>query len=179
MLLFRFASSRPAILCLSLCLGAAAAVVCAPSASAQENLGYQMPPQVLADIIDAPPTPGVYLSPDKEWLLLLERPGYPSIEEVAQPELRLAGLRINPRNNGPSRARNMNGLLFQRLSDGKEVRVTGFPEGAYLTGPSWSPDGKSIAFVVNHDNRLSLWYAELKNGEARRVTPTSARMLRN
>ena len=72
-------------------------------AMAQEPaLTYQMPPQVLADIIDAPPTPGVYLSPDKEWLLLLERPGNPSIEEVAAPELRLAGLRINPRSMGRS-----------------------------------------------------------------------------
>jgi dipeptidyl aminopeptidase/acylaminoacyl peptidase len=149
----------------------AVALCCAVGAAAQETGGYQMPPQVLADIMDAPPTPGVFLSPDKEWLLLLERPGFPSIEEVAQPEIRLAGLRINPRSNGPSRARNMNGLLFQKLSDGKEVRVAGFPEGAYITSPSWSPDGKRIAFVITHQDQLSLWYADLKNGQAKKVTP--------
>jgi dipeptidyl aminopeptidase/acylaminoacyl peptidase len=135
-----------------------------------------MPPQVLADIIDAPPTPGVYLSPDNEWLLLLERPGYPPISEVAQPELRLAGLRINPRSNGPSRARSLSGLTCQRLSDGQEVKVTGLPAEARITGPSWSPDGKRIAFVVNSEDKLSLWYAELKNGEAVRVTPDTIRL---
>ena len=136
-----------------------------------DALSYQMPPQVLADLIDAPPTPGVYLSPDNEWLLLLERPGSPPISEVAQPELRLAGLRINPRSNGPSRARSLNGLTFRKLSDGKETRVTGLPDEARITGVSWAPDGKRIAFVVNADDKLSLWYAELKNGKAVRVTP--------
>jgi hypothetical protein len=43
------------------------------------------------------------LAPDGRTLLLAEQPGLPGIAEVAQPELRLAGLRINPRNNGPSR----------------------------------------------------------------------------
>jgi len=142
-----------------------------PALAEGDALEYQMPPQVLADIIDAPPTPGVYLSPDNEWLLLLERPGYTPITEVAQPELRLAGLRINPRSNGPSRARSLNGLTFQRLSDGEEIKVTGLPEEARLTGVSWAPDGKRIAFVVNSADNLSLWFAELKNGKAVRVSP--------
>ncbi len=160
----------PAPRALSVLLALTAVLFCLPGL-AGAALDYQMPPQVLADIIDAPPTPSVYLSPDKAWLLLLERPGYPSIEEVAQPEMRLAGLRINPRSNGPSRARNLSGLSFQRLNDGKIVPVTGFPEGAYITGPSWSPDGQRIAFVINHHDQLSLWYADLKDGKARRVTP--------
>jgi dipeptidyl aminopeptidase/acylaminoacyl peptidase len=147
-------------------------IVLFTAASADDTAtGYQMPPQVLADIIDAPPTPSVYLSPDSEWMLLLHRPGLPSIEEVAQPELRLAGLRINPRSNGPSRARALNGLTFRRLSDATERPVVGFPEGARITGVSWSYDAKRVAFVVNSEDKLSLWSAELKDGKARRVTP--------
>ena len=48
------------------------AVLAADGASA-----YRMPPQVLADIIDAPQTTTVALSPDGAWLLLLNRPGCP------------------------------------------------------------------------------------------------------
>jgi dipeptidyl aminopeptidase/acylaminoacyl peptidase len=134
-------------------------------------ISYQMPPQILADIIDAHPTPGVYLSPGGEWMLLLIRPGLPSIEEVAQPELRLAGLRINPRSNGPSRERTLSGLTFRRLSDGAERPVEGIPGGARITSVSWSYDAERIAFVVNYKDRLSLWSAELKNGKARQVSP--------
>ncbi|MCP4292937.1 MAG: S9 family peptidase [bacterium] len=133
--------------------------------------GYQMPTQVLADIIDAPQTPWVLVSPDNEWLVFVGRPGLPSIEEVAQPELRLAGLRINPRINGRSRQVYGNSVKFQRLDDGKERQVTGLPEGARLNGFSWSDDGKRIAFVVTLSDRISLWTAELKSGKARQATP--------
>jgi len=65
---------------------------------------YQSPPKAIADLVDAPPTPSVSFSPDHHWMLIMERASLPSIEELSQPELRLAGLRINPRTNGPSRA---------------------------------------------------------------------------
>jgi dipeptidyl aminopeptidase/acylaminoacyl peptidase len=145
------------------------AVVHAQGGSAE--LGYQMPPQILADIIDAPPTPSVSLSPDNQWLLHLERPGYPPISEVAQPELRLAGLRINPRSNGPSRGWKLNGLLFQNLTSGEELRVTGLPDEPRITNVSWAPDAQTVAFVVNIADRLTLWTAAVKNGTTRRITP--------
>lgn len=133
--------------------------------------GYRLPPQVLVDIIDAAPTPAVVLSPDRAWLLLLEQPGLPPIEEVAQPELRLAGLRLNPRTNGPSRDRNLSGLVLRRLEDGQERRITGLPPAAPITGVSWSPDGKRIACVVTLQDKLTLWAADLAGGQARSVTP--------
>ena len=72
------------------------AVVLAPSATAQQR--YQDPPQPIARILDTPPLPLVTVSPDRSTLLLVERTALPSIEEVAGPELRLAGIRLDPRN---------------------------------------------------------------------------------
>ncbi len=152
------------VCCLLLCAAA-------PAVAQDAAVTYQMPDPVLAAMIDAPPTPLVAVGPQNEWLLLLEQPGYPSIAEVAAPELRLAGLRINPRDNGPSRARPSTGLVFQQIKDGKEVRVTGLPTDARITGVSWSPDGQRIAFVVTVDERLSLWTAAIKDGKARRLGP--------
>lgn len=152
-------------------------LVLAPlDALAQDETGYQMPPQILADIIDAPQTPWVSISPDNQWMMFLERPGLPSIEEVAQPELRLAGLRINPRTNGPSRQGNAVGLVFHNIDDGKEKQVTGIPEGARITGISWSHDSQRVAFNVTMGDRISLWYAELKNAKAKEITPKGLRL---
>ncbi len=145
-------------------------------AAEDTKIGYQMPPQVLADIIDAPQTPWVSISPNNEWMMFIERPGLPSIEEVAQPELRLAGLRINPRTNGRSRQTSGDGLRFQNMKDGEERQVTGIPEDARLTGFSWSNDGKRVAFIVTMDDRISLWTAELKNAKAKQVSPENMRL---
>ena len=45
----------------------------------------------------------LYLLTDRP-ILLMARENVPGIDQLAQPELRLAGSRINPRNNGPSRS---------------------------------------------------------------------------
>jgi hypothetical protein len=76
---------------------------CFASVSAQDAATYQRPPQAIADLVEAPSTPAVLFSPDKAWMVFLDRSDYPTIEELSRPELRIAGLRINPDNFGQSR----------------------------------------------------------------------------
>ena len=134
--------------------------------------GYQMPPAAIAELADAPTTPFVTIGPDPNWMVLIMRPGLPAIEEVAQPELRVAGLRINPRTNGPSRGRTYEALVFRRISDGLERAVTGLPEDPRISNIAWSPDGQLFAFTTTKDDRLDLWVAELKDGKARKISKT-------
>src|SRR5688500_5765114 len=74
------------------------------------NLTYQRPPEPMARLIEAPFTPSVMLNSKADWMLVVERPGYPTIEEVAAPEIRIAGLRINPAVNGSSRVSYINNI---------------------------------------------------------------------
>jgi hypothetical protein len=62
--------------------------------------GYQKAPQPISDILNARPTPLVQLSPDGKWLLVADRLANPPVADLAQPMLRIAGLRINPGTNG-------------------------------------------------------------------------------
>src|SRR6185436_12629586 len=70
---------------------------------AQDDFTYRTPPKDILDLVMAKPTPGVSINSKGDWMILLERSTFPGIEELAQPELRIAGLRINPKNFGPSR----------------------------------------------------------------------------
>src|SRR5580698_5515528 len=86
-------------------LAASIAMVCGFTglSIAQTSLTYQKAPDAIEELLDAPPTPVVKPSPDGLALLVEQPQGFPSIAEVAQPRLRLAGIRVKPANNGPSR----------------------------------------------------------------------------
>lgn len=154
-----------AVAALGLLLGGAAQAQEARSAE-----GYQVPARVLVDIVDAPPIPGVSLGPKHEWMLLLQLPSLPPIAELAERELRLAGLRMKPRINGPSRTRPVVGLKLLRVADGQERQITGLPESPRLENVRWSPDGRRIAFTHTTDDGIQLWVAEVSSGVARALT---------
>ncbi len=132
---------------------------------------YRMPPKAIADLIDAPPTPYVSVGPHREWLLLMQPPSLPPISEIAQPELRLAGIRINPRTNGRSRVRRYyTGLVLKRIADGSERPIMGLPEMPRIGSLRWSPDGKKVAFTITRDDGIELWAADVGTGKAGRLT---------
>lgn len=145
--------------------------VLAGPALAQEGQTYQQPPAPIADILDTKPTPTASLSPDRSTIALYDRANLPPIAELAEPMLRLAGYRINPRNNGPanSRVNWLTGLTFQPVAGG-ERRSVQLPAGARFLSPSWSPDGKSIAFLMDAPTGLELWVADVASGRASRLT---------
>lgn len=149
----------------------------AVSIDAQTDLKYQLPPKAIIDLVDTRPTPMVEVSPkDKEGrrrILIEEISGLPPISDLAQPELRLAGLRFNPKTNGPSRGRYMTALKLKMLTGGAERAVTGTPANAKIRFAAWSPDARHLAFVNASDESadagLSLWIVDVASASAKRV----------
>jgi dipeptidyl aminopeptidase/acylaminoacyl peptidase len=141
-------------------------------AQMSEPLKYQMPPEPIADIVDAPPTPEVSIDPTNQWLLILQRPNLSSIEELAQPELRLAGIRINPRTNGRSRGRYYIDLKMKSISTEDEFSITGLPENPRIQYVRWSPDGKHIALTITDKEGIYLWIADTESRTARQLIPS-------
>jgi len=140
--------------------------------------GYMLPDRTLVDIIDARRTPWVNIGPKREWMLLRERPGYPSITELAERELRLAGMRIKPDQNAQSRTWPANGLTLVSIGDVRagrveelppEIRVTGLPESPRIENVAWSPDGGTIAFTNTTGEGVELWVLDVGEAEARRL----------
>ncbi|QKG51669.1 S9 family peptidase [Hymenobacter sp. BRD67] len=149
----------------------------AAPAMAQETQ-YHEPPAAIRDLLLAPPTPRVSLSGDGSVLAILAVQDFPTIAELSQPELRLAGLRLNPRTNGPSRVSYAVGLQFKRLPAGAETPVQGLPVQARISNPSWSPDNKYLAFSLTTPasegtaGRVELWVADVATNSARRLLAT-------
>ncbi|MBU2116267.1 MAG: S9 family peptidase, partial [Alphaproteobacteria bacterium] len=157
-----------------LALLAAAGPVVAQQVGAQqagEPVVYQQPPAPIAAILDSQPSPTPSLSPDRQTLALFDRSNLPPIEELAEPMVKLAGYRLNPRNNGPANSRVswLTGLSFQDVAGGP-ARSVQLPDGARFTSPSWSPNGKSVAFLVDESEGMSLYVASTEGGAARRLT---------
>ena len=114
-----------------------------PNAHAQ----YQMPPAALQAIVDAPRAPTLTVSPKRNLATMVDTPALPSIAEVAQPELKLAGLRINPRTYSPSRFTFGSNLKLLAIDSGKQMEIKGLPASLRLADLAWSPDQRFLAFT--------------------------------
>jgi dipeptidyl aminopeptidase/acylaminoacyl peptidase len=145
---------------------------------AQTSLQYQKPPQAIVDLVDTRPTPIVEVSPKDsagtQWLLIESYSGLPTVADLAQPELRLAGLRFNPRTNGPSRGRYITSLMLQALPNGEAKPVNGLPSDPKIRFTAWSPDARHVSFVNASDNPtdagLSLWSVDVASLQAHRIS---------
>jgi dipeptidyl aminopeptidase/acylaminoacyl peptidase len=141
--------------------------IAVPSAHAQEP--YRTPPEVVRKILDAPRLPMLTASPDGSLLLLAEGQGLPTIADLSQPMLRLAGLRINPVTNGTFTASRGAGalILVDAASGGR--RSLRLPDPANVGGIQWSPRGNRITFTQTTTEGIALWVVEA-DGEPRALT---------
>ncbi|GJY61914.1 probable glutamyl endopeptidase, chloroplastic [Tanacetum coccineum] len=148
------------------------------STSSQEsNSGYRLPPPEIKDIVDAPPLPALSFSPFRDKILFLKRRSLPPLSELAKPEDKLAGMRIDGKSNARSRMSFYAGIAIHELKDdgtlGPEKLIHGFPDGSKLNFVTWSPDGKHLAFSIRQDevedvdSKLRLWVADVETGKAK------------
>lgn len=140
--------------------------------NAQDNFKYQTPPKDIMDLVLAKPTPSVSVDDKAEWMLLLERSDYPTIEEMSQPEFRIAGLRINPNNFGPSRAGSSVNIRIRNIKSGQVFHIEGLPENLRASSVQWSPDQKSFAFTNSTNTNIDLYVVDLATRKARKINST-------
>src|SRR5262252_8731431 len=82
---------------------------------------YQKPPKAVLDVLEAPTTPTLSLNPALNFALQAQLIRYPSIAELSQPMLRLAGLRINPKTNGLHNITFHSSLTLRKIPSGEEI----------------------------------------------------------
>ena len=127
---------------------------------------YQTPPEAMKKLVDAPQTPGLSISPDEKLFVLMERPSHPSIEDLAADELRLAGLRLNPNNFGPSRSSHYTGLSIHSFEEDHIITVTGLPDSPRIRNIRWAPDSKHLALTVDLNDAIYVYVVSASEGSA-------------
>ena len=137
---------------------------------AQDEQGYQTPPKEIVELVLAKPTPSVSIDRRGEWMLLMEGSPLPSVEEMAQPELRIAGIRINPNTFGPSRGAHFTNFQLKNIRTGKVSDVNGLPKELRASGVQWNVKENKIAFTHTTDEEISLWVIDIATATARRIT---------
>ena len=147
----------------------------ARSTPAESASGYKQPPKYILDVMHAqsPPMPNV--SPTQDTILLVSWQDYPSIARVATPFLRLAGVRVEPKNHSKHDTPGGYGITpcatkfdLVDTADGSEIHIA-LPPGACPGDPVWAADGKRFAFVNLAPEAVELWVGNAKSSEVHRV----------
>ncbi len=136
---------------------------------AQEKLEYQNPPKEIMDLVDAPLAPSVRIDTKGENVILFYRDAYKTMAELAETELRLGGLRINPKTNIGSRTRYFNNLMVKKADQKDARQVVGLPKNARLSNFNVSPDEKLMALLHTSENAVELWLIDLEKATAKKL----------
>jgi dipeptidyl aminopeptidase/acylaminoacyl peptidase len=137
--------------------------------------GYDVPPPELSKVLKAPPPPSPSVDPTGRRLLLTTSQTYPSIERVARPYYKLAGVRLEPQNRSRHDTAGGYGIpacvaafTLVDIAGGRETKVV-LPAGACPGAALWSPDGERFAFQNVTANAVELWLGDAASGAIRKV----------
>ena len=124
--------------------------------AAQDASNYQLPPKEIADLLLAAPTPSISVDGKAKYMLVMERPSYPLVEELGQAEFKIAGLRLNPNNFSPTRQNYIKGLTIKDIATSKALVIKGMPASIAALSPTWNPSENKIAFYKVSANAVDV-----------------------
>ena len=136
----------------------------------QIDLGYQLPHKDILDLADAPLPPRFFINDEATVGVLFSRSNFKTIEELSEEEMRLAGLRINPKTNISSRTRYYTKIEIMDIKSGQVSSIKGLPERARFANLTWSPDQKRMSFTTTEINGVALWVIDINNKSAKKIT---------
>ena len=136
----------------------------------QENITFQKPPKEILDLANSQRPPSVIMDQKKEYMVFSYRKPYRTLQDLAQEELRLGGLRINPITSSLTGLTFVNNLTVRKATESNEVQVKGLPNEPKISNTSFSPDYKYMAFTNTTDSGVELWVLEVAAAQAKKVS---------
>ena len=137
---------------------------------AQEKLSYQKPPKEILELVNSPLAPAVIIDSKGDNVVLLYRDAYKSIAELSEVEMRLGGLRINPKTNIGSRTTYYNNIKVKKSSVQDATQVKGLPSKSRLSNFSISPNEKLVACLHTTSEGAEVWVIDVEAASAIKIT---------
>ncbi|MFL6450967.1 MAG: alpha/beta hydrolase family protein [Bryobacteraceae bacterium] len=134
-----------------------------------DQVKYQKPSKDILDVLNAPAPPVLAVNPTRTFASLSQVVRYPSIAEVSQPMLRIAGMRIDPRTNGLHLAPHNYSVKLVKLPEGTQVDLA-LPSGALASDLRWSDNGEHFVFTNTTSHGIDLWLGDPNTGKAHEIS---------
>ncbi|NMF61280.1 alpha/beta hydrolase family protein [Brasilonema octagenarum] len=131
---------------------------------------WQSPPEPINQILDAPSPPAILLSPNREWMVELERPLLVPISLLAETAVPLAGLLINPKTNAPAHPNPFQTMRIRGFPFLEMSKTVALPDNAQIGYLKWSPDSRKLAFTLTQATGLELWFVDVADFIPKQLT---------
>jgi dipeptidyl aminopeptidase/acylaminoacyl peptidase len=122
---------------------------------------WQSPPEDWLRVLHAPQYFEVRTAPGGKTLLLADPVLYPPLAELGAPMHKLAGMRVNPANNGYQGRHGGTSPRLVRVDDGVTTPLE-LPQGAELLDVNWTADGQRFALTIGLSDRIGLWLGSVQ-----------------
>ena len=128
---------------------------------------YQNPPTSIANLLDAEWSPAVRLSPDDAWMVELTRPGLRTLEDLAEPVIRVAGQKINPKTNGRALVQGYTSISIGPVEPLRRAwrQMVYLPDDAKVNDLDWDFESEKFVFTNTTADGIELWLVSDLDGE--------------
>ncbi len=130
---------------------------------------FQLPPEEILQLADYTPAPTISMDMRYEYVIYCYRNAYKNIEDLMQPEVRLAGRRVNPITRVSSSIDFVRNIKIGRTDGSEPVQVEGLPENPRIAYTAFSPDERFYSFTNVTDKGHELWIINLKEAKAKKL----------
>lgn len=125
-----------------------------------DDNSWKSPDEDILKIVHAPELPRISISPTKTHMILSDPITYPTLSELGGPMLKLAGTRVNPKNNYyHGRHGGTSPRIFSILD--KTTINLNIPTGAELLRTKWTTNGERFALSIGFEDRVELWLGDI------------------
>jgi dipeptidyl aminopeptidase/acylaminoacyl peptidase len=137
---------------------------------------YLTPPQEVLDAVLATTMEDLRLDdldPTGRFFLRTVGDGFPTLASFARRHYDLGQFQIDPAANRERRLTTRSDVGIEVYTRaGQRAAEVDIPEGARVTGASWSPDGSKVGFFAHFPDATHIYVADAASGDSRRITRT-------